>query len=401
MSRDPRDLSEIFRRDYTMNDAPEVLDVESPSILAEMQAKTNHRYSIYRALCSAKARASDGHKPDGFEGEVSREIGLRTGRSPRGWFIPHDAPIPERRTDTTVTGTGAAATVWAPQFIDVLRAKLVVQALGGQITTLTTAKGQVQLPVQTSPHATAWVAEGSNEGSNTALAVSSVSFVPHTVLSNTGISRSMMDTYAPGFLDWLYNDLGKSIAVAIDKAAINGQGSGSNEPLGLLGTPAVPTYKLAADSGNGGAPSYADVVGIELAAAVLNADSEADARMGWLTSPAGRSKLRRVDSSALVSGTSGQWVWDRIWNTILAYPALATTNVPVNLTEGTTGTALTSLVYGNWRDLIVNLFSAVDVLFNPYTITSSGYYGLYAYQECDVAIARGNSFQVANGMITT
>ncbi len=94
----------------------------------------------------------------------------------------------------------------------------------------------------------------------------------------------------------------ESIAVAVDAAAINGLGIASNQPLGLMQTPGVPTYILAADSGNGGAPAYADVVGMEDAAGNLNADSEADARMGWLTSPNGRSKLRRTDSSAVGLG---------------------------------------------------------------------------------------------------
>jgi hypothetical protein len=47
------------------------------------------------------------------------------------------------------------------------------------------------------------------------------------------------------------------------------------------------------------------------------------------------------------------------------------------------------------------LFSAVDLLVNPYTITTLGYYSIYAYQECDVQILRGAAFEVANAMITT
>jgi HK97 family phage major capsid protein len=368
-------------------------------VLAEMQAREKRTYSIFRAIVAAKSNASGAHTPDGFEGEVSAEIARRSGRSPRGWFLPHSAPIPERRAnDTTTTGAGAAQTIWPGQFVDVLRSKLVVAALGGRITALSAEKGQVKLPVQTQQHAAAWVSEGSAAGANTALAVSSVTFVPHTILVNTGVSRFMSDLYAPGFMDWLYDDLGKSIAVSVDQAAIAGQ-SGNNQPVGLLYA-GLPTYALAADSGNGGAPSYADAVGMELAAALANADSEADAAMGWLTSPAGRSKLRRTDSSNLDSGTSGQWVWDKNRNSILGYPALATTNVPSNLAKGT-GTNLSPLVYGNWRDLVVNLFDAVDVVFNPFAVTSSGFYGLYAYQEVDVQIRRSAAFQVVNAMVTS
>ena len=157
--------------------------------------------------------------------------------------------------------------------------------------------------------------------------------------------------------------------MAVDAAAINGLGLASNQPLGLLQTPGVPSYSLAADSGNGGVPAYADAVGMEEAAANLNADSEADARMGWLTSPNGRSKLRRTDSSAAVSGTSGRWVWRDDQNTVISYPAMATTNVPSNTTKGA-GPASPprfTAIGGIWS---VNLFSAVDILYTPFTITS-------------------------------
>ena len=74
--------------------------------------------------------------------------------------------------------------------------------------------------------------------------------------------------------------------------------------------------------------------------------------------------------------------------------------MPNNLTKGS-GTSLTALIFADWTNLIVNLFSAVDILVNPFTITPLGYYSIYAYQEVDVQIARAAGFLVAGGMITT
>ena len=113
-----------------------------------------------------------------------------------------------------------------------------------------------------------------------------------------------------------------------------------------------------------------------------NADAVAEPRIGWLTSPNGRSKLRRTDSS---SGNAGQWCWDKNLNTILGNPAFATTNVPNNLTEGS-GTNLIALLCGEWSNVLVNLFKAVDILFNPYAQTTLGYFSINAYQECDVQV---------------
>jgi HK97 family phage major capsid protein len=366
--------------------------------LEGVQAETAQRYSIVRAVRRAMERGeSHGFHPDGLEGEVSREICRRSGKSPRGFYMPHEA-----RLDTTITGAGAAATVWPPRmFIDVLRAKLVIEALGGQITSLSVDKGVVQLPVQTAGTPVTWVSEGSNAASNTGLAVSSVTFTPHTALCNTGVSRFMKDVSAPGFDDWLYADLAKQIAVAVDAVALNGLGAASNQPLGILQTPNTTSYTLAADTaGNGGAPAYLDLVMMEELLGNANADSRADARLGLCTSPNGRSKLRRTDSSAMVAGTSGQWCWPQLYNTVLGHPAAATTNVPNNFTKGS-GTGLTAMIFADWTNCIVNLFSAVDLLVNPFTITTLGYYSIYAYQEVDVQLARAAGFLVAGGMITT
>lgn len=358
--------------------------------------QTKHRYSIYRAVASALRSQQAPYVPDGLEGEVSQELARRYDKPARGFYVPLDAPL-ERRSDTTTTGSGAAQTVWAPMFIDVYRAKLVVQALGGQITTLSSERGAVQVPTQTTATGTAWVAEGSNAGSYSSLAVSSVTFTPHTILANTGISRFLEEKAAPGFDNWLYSDLGKSITVAIDAAAINGTGPTNNQPVGLLQYPGVSVYELAGDSGNGAAPTYADICAMEKATTVANADSRADARMAWLTSPAGRSKLRRTDCTG---STSGQFIWAKDFNTVLGYPAMATTNVPANLAEGS-GSSLTSLIFGDWSNLVVNLFPGADILVNPYTITTQGYYQIYAYQEVDVQVLRSAGFSIANGLVTT
>ena len=353
------------------------------------------RYSITRAIASAIRRGSG--KPDGLEGEVSTELAIRMNRDPKGFFLPLDAPV-ERRIDSTITGSGAAATVWPPlMFIDVLRAKLVVAALGGQVTTFSRECGTVQMPVQTAATPVTWVTEGTAAGSFTGLTIGSVTFVPHTALVNTGITRFMRDLSAPGFDAWLYGSIAKDLAVSIDGAAVDGAGTTAGQPLGLSQNPAVPTYTLAADSGNGGAPAYADLVGMEEAIGNANADSRADARLGWLTSPNGRSKLRRVDAS---SGNAGHFLWDKNFNTVLGYPAQTTTNLPSNFTKGS-GSSLTSLVHGDWSNLAVNLFSAVDILLNPFTITAGGYYQLYAYQEADVQLLRAAGFIIANGMVTS
>ena len=203
---------------------------------------TKHRYSLHRALTSIAKKKDGVFQPDGLEGEVSAEIARSAGKKPTGFYLPLDAPL-EIRSDTLAARAGSGSDELAAQlFIDVLRSKLVVAALGGRITTLAAERGKVQLPVQTGATPTAWVAEGAAAPSVGALAVGSVTFTPNTILANTGVSRKLMDTFAPGFDTWLYGELGKDIALAIDLGAINGQGSVSNQPTGLMQLSGIPTY---------------------------------------------------------------------------------------------------------------------------------------------------------------
>ena len=132
---------------------------------------------------------------------------------------------------------------------------------------------------------------------------------------------------------------------------------------------------------------------MEASVANANGDSRADARLGWLTSPNGRSKLRRVDAS---TGNAGQFLWDKNSGTVLGQVAQATTNVPYNLTKGS-GTNLTSLAYGDFTNLIVNLFGGRGHLVQSLHDHQLGYYQIYAYQESDVQVARPGGFVVPTG----
>ena len=147
----------------------------SRSPLEEVEAQTTHRYSIVRAVRRAiELGERHGFHPDGLEGEVSREIAHRIGEVLARVLDASRGAERYDRHGSRGRGYGLASRM----FIDVLRAKLVVEALGGQITSSSTEKGSVQLPVQTAGTPVTWVAEGSNAGANTGLTVSSVTFVP-------------------------------------------------------------------------------------------------------------------------------------------------------------------------------------------------------------------------------
>jgi HK97 family phage major capsid protein len=284
-----------------------------------------------------------------------------------------------------------------------LRNKTVVARLGGEIGFLAGAanKGYVAPPQKTSASAVSWLAEGVAP-SQSNMSIGQTVIQPSTAAITTLVTRQMLLEGMDEFLSFMINDILVGLVVAIDNAAIAGTGP-PNQPLGLLNRGSgIPSIKPANDSGNGGAPVYADLTALQYAVGSVNGDAPFDARMGFLTSPAGRLALQQCD----IEGTTvtGRMVWGsarlmevngelRSTEVVLGYPACASNQVPANMSHGT-GT-VTAGVMGNFADLFINMFGGFDFILNPYLQTSTaspGNVGCSGFVDCGVLVRRGNSF---------
>jgi HK97 family phage major capsid protein len=340
----------------------------------------------------------------GLEKECSRELASRLNRQPHSFFVPFDVPLSpslNRRTLTETTGAGAIPGKMIPSglFIDVLRSKLLVAKLGAQIRNFAAGeRGRIQVPIKSSAANVSWVSDGIAPPAQSNMVVGGSPLTPHTISNFTDTSRRMLKLGTPDFLARIEEDVVTSVAIGIDAAALNGAGNGG-VPLGVFQNTGLPYANFTANSGNGGAPAFADLCNMESIVGQANGDASADARMGFATSPQGRSKLRRTPDISGI-GTLPAWCVESGIETLLGWPALSSTSVPANLTQGS-GTSLTSLAFGNWADLLVNLFSAPDVLVDPFTSSSSGGVRITVFQDVDVLVARSGSFCLATGMITS
>jgi HK97 family phage major capsid protein len=259
----------------------------------------------------------------------------------------------------------------------------------------TDSSGQAAVPQKISAAAVSWVEEGVAP-SESHLTMGQISFNAKTVGAYTDLTRTMWKSGTPDFESVLIDDLVTSIGVEIDRAGLNGLGR-DGQPLGLLQSPNPTGFQLSGDTGNGAEATYADLCEMERIVGAANGDAAADARLAWVTSPAGRSKLRRTDLGGAT--TTGRYV-RRHDNTLLGSPAYATSSVPSDLTEGS-GSSLSALLYGNFKDLYVQLFSAVDLLINPYLQSVAGVIRCSAFQDLDIRPRHYNSFVRAVGMVTS
>lgn len=327
-----------------------------------------------------------------FEREACNAAAKKMQRQPRGFFLPSDLLHGQRDMvvgTPTAGGNLVATDLLAADFIDLLRAKLTLRAMGARV--LDGLQGNVAIPKGTAGATVAWVAENAAPGSESSPTVGQLGLTPKTVSAYTDLSRRLIIQSSISVENYVRDMLAADIAVAVDTVGING--GGTNEPDGILATTGIGAVEC--DATNGAAPTWADVVALETEVAVDNADVGA---LGYLTNPNVRGKLKTTEKA---SGTA-QFIWPDMpieQQIVNGYRAMVTTAVPNDGTKGT-GTALSSMIFGNFADLILGFWSVVDILVDPYTGSTAGTVRVVAHQDCDVGVRHPESFAAFTDAVT-
>jgi HK97 family phage major capsid protein len=372
-----------------------------PTIFEELleQSKKGHWYSVPRALHSALHFGA----PTGLEGEVNQELQRRAegrGRAPDdSWRVPWRFPV-EQRSLTTGTGVGSITAQIQPP-VDVLRSKMVSTRLGTQLLNLTGdgPGGTVQIPVRTGGSTAQWIVEGGSANPSNSV-TAGLFMLPSTVSATAQITRKMLrDLGQPGFTDFTLEEMMTSCAVALDTAVVSG--SGIHQPLGLASNPGITAVSPASDTGTGGVISYTVLEEMESVVGQQNGDSAAFCKPGWVTSPLGRSQLRKTDLST-VANLTGRYAWQAhqhvingevcTLETVLGWHALSTNAMPSGLSQGGGTANLTGIIFGNWGDVIINTWDSFAVMLNPMTQSVNGSYTASVFLDCASLLRRNASF---------
>ncbi len=166
---------------------------------------------------------------------LSTDAGIRAyGKAHGQKYYSH----PRQTRDVTTTTDGAANTIFTQPgtMISYLYAHNTFLKLGPEILSgLTSPFG---LPRQNATGGAYWMGEGqtSLQGDVT---FDSITLNQHTLTNNQAYSNQLFNVSSVDIDTVIMNDMGKSFAIAIDKAFI--QATGSNSPVGLLGNAAVQT----------------------------------------------------------------------------------------------------------------------------------------------------------------
>lgn len=367
-------------------------------------------YSILRAL-----RLEADRKPlDGLELEVSQEIQRRKGgEAARSFWMPtgsnpeiralmhHRKPdevrremamrggSPIRRDLTTSTAAGSIFNVpYDMTIIDLLRSKLVINRLGA--TMLTDMHGTFSMMRQSGKSTIYWLGEESGATASNPT-YDNVPFTPKVAIDSVPISRQLLNQTSLDAEEEVKRDLSGSMAVEVDRVAING--AGSTQPLGLCQNSTIISNSTGLALGtNGGPMTYAAAIAMESQVANLNADFGS---LAYLTHTSIRGELKQTP---LIGSTFPTFVWGKGEEPgvgeVNTYRAFATTNVPSTLTKGSTSGTCKAVIFGNWSDLVLAEWEGVDVLVNPYTLQTQGGVIISMQVSMDVEVRHPESFSL-------
>ena len=351
-------------------------------------------YSLLRALNAASRGDWSGA---GFEAEMNQEVALKRGKQPQGFYIPDFAwrdYDPKMKRELTV-GTNASGGFFAPsvqladEFVEALRARMVLPGLGMRIMSGLNTK--IQIPKISAGAAAAFVAESGDVADQTQT-TAQITMVGRTLGARTDVSRLLLLESDPSIEQIVRDDLLAAVANKIEDVAI--EGGASNEPTGITQTSGIGSVAIGT---NGGAPTWAAVTNlvkeVEIDNAAINGDT-----LAFLTNPKVKSKMA---NTVRVASTDSHMILNDPYTSLYGYDIGITTNVPSDLTKGSTSGSCSALIFGDFSQLMMGVFGGgPDVLIDPYTNSASGSVRIVVHQEIDIAVRHAQSFAACLDLTT-
>ena len=345
------------------------------------------------SIIEASKGIASGRGLTGRELEVNQELERVNGKRTQGFFVPNNGWSKRAYVAGTASAGGnlIATDLLEGNFIEALRNRTVVGELGA--TYLPGLIGNVAIPKRATDNTSYWFA-GDNSDSITESTgtISQVTMSPKSVGALTKFSHLMKLQSTPEIEQIIRDGFVAIIANAIDAAALNGSGS-SAQPLGVLNQSGIGSV---AGGTNGLAATLDNLIDLKKEVSVDNADMAGCAFVTNSKVEAALSKLKDGNSAYHLSPFAGEIGKQQIANRRLE----VTNAIPSNLTKGS-GSNLSAILYGNFKDLYVGLYGSLEILVDPYTDFAKGTTGVRAIQSLDINVAHVQSFAAMKDAIAS
>lgn len=349
-----RALAEIAKRDSSKVKA--VKDSDGDLGLSDKEIR---EFSIHRAIRDIAA----GRGLQGLEKEASIAAAKRYGRDlvQHQFLIPSEVARRDMTAGTSADGGYTVQTTVGP-LIPLLRNKMVTAQAG--VVPMNGLVGNVSLPKHSAAGTAYWTAE-TGAPTESQQTLGQVSLTPRRCAAFTDVSKQLLAQSSIDAEAFVRNDISSILAVALDKAVIEGSGS-SNQPTGVLNTSGIGSVTF------GAAPTWAKVVSFETALKTANADIGATK---WITTPG---VLGKWKTTVKVSGYPVFLCEENMSN---GYEMLITNQVSSN-----------KVLFGVWNQAVLGTWAGISVLVDPYSLATSGLVRLVADVYADVGVLQAGAF---------
>ncbi|AOL23977.1 phage major capsid protein, HK97 family [Erythrobacter litoralis] len=281
---------------------------------------------------------------------------------------------------TDSAGGYTVPTPLASDFIDLMRARSVAIRAGAMTVPMDSAS--LSMARLASDPTVAWRAENAAiaEGDPT---FERVLFEAKTIAGKVTLSRELADD-SINIGRMIQTALAGAMAVELDKAAIYGDGT-SDAPTGVWHTSGINAVSM----GTNGAAFTAGYDEILDAILELKNDNAADptAMIANPRTEIALAKLKDADSNPLT-----------VPGLVSRIPLLSTTSAPVDETEGT-ATNASSIVLGDFTQLMIGMRQQLEIRVFDHTMTSNGQLTVLAWMRADTQLAQPKSFAKLTGII--
>lgn len=330
------------------------------------------RFSFSKAVRSA----ASGEKQTGVEAEMNQEaireaesLNLKFDVTDRAFSIPAKMVRATAQTVTEDNGDFGAAFVGTEiRPVEGFIPRLVLEDAGA--TFLSGLRGNVSLP-KFSDYEYKWL----NEREAIVLEAAEADgpeLKPKRAGAGVAISLQLLAQESVGIEAMIYNKLRFAAKLALEKAAINGDGV--KAPLGLLNTPGI---KLAAAVA-GATATWNDIVELW---ALLEAENVNSANASYVLNAKLAGSLRKIAKDA----GSGRFLMENM--TIDGAKTIISNIIP-SLAGNET------LIYGDFAEMYIGQWGGVNFTADPYTGAGSGEIKIFSNLYADVAIANPEAFAV-------
>jgi len=335
--------------------------------------KEARQFSFQRALnYLIQPNSTKARDEAAFELDVSEQAQRQGMQVGGGIAVPYE--VLARTTTHTMTGlegdsSNASGTIKQSyldgSFIDILNNQSVTLQLATHMTNLS---GYIKIPKQTDSTKAFWVGEMEAAG-HSQVGFDSIDMQPRTIGVATSVTKELLANSASNVEAIIKRDMATQAALAIDYAALYGEGN--KQPLGLVKTPGIQTYDYA------DMMQFADFVELEKIIASKNATGQA---MTFVMNPADYSQTKLIPRG---NGIQAPIVDSN--GTINGFSVHASNQIPKG-----------QLFFGNFTDLVVGSWGGIELNVDPLTQLESRVIKIVMHQNLDFAVRRTESFVIAN-----